>query len=67
MEYLLLSWFGRYMCEFDTSGAIGRRYRRADESGGLRLCQPPADCVLIYLFFSRPNVCVNIVKVLCNA
>lgn len=23
----------RYMCEFDTSGAIGRRYRRADESG----------------------------------
>ena len=23
----------RYMCEWDTSGAIGRRYRRADESG----------------------------------
>ena len=23
----------RYMCEYDTSGAIGRRYRRADESG----------------------------------
>jgi glycyl-tRNA synthetase len=21
------------MCEYDTSGAIGRRYRRADESG----------------------------------
>ena len=23
----------RYICEFDTSGAIGRRYRRADEQG----------------------------------
>jgi glycyl-tRNA synthetase len=23
----------RYMCEWDTSGAIGRRYRRADEAG----------------------------------
>lgn len=23
----------RYMCEYDTSGAIGRRYRRADEAG----------------------------------
>lgn len=23
----------RYMCEFDTAGAIGRRYRRADEAG----------------------------------
>ena len=23
----------RYMCEWDTSGAIGRRYRRADEGG----------------------------------
>ncbi len=23
----------RYMCEYDTAGAIGRRYRRADESG----------------------------------
>jgi len=23
----------RYMCEYDTSGAIGRRYRRADEQG----------------------------------
>lgn len=23
----------RYVCEWDTSGAIGRRYRRADEAG----------------------------------
>ena len=23
----------RYSCEFDTAGAIGRRYRRADEIG----------------------------------
>ena len=23
----------KYNCEFDTSGAVGRRYRRADESG----------------------------------
>lgn len=27
----------RYICEWDTSGAIGRRYRRADE-GGIPFC-----------------------------